>query len=103
MKPLSTTAKPGFAWSGCWKRPTSRSVSGENWSTSDPARFVSLQIAQLSSTGQKQYYDKNEECNSERCRKDRTTVKPTVLVAATSRWYPTARLVMALASAGCEV
>jgi hypothetical protein len=30
-------------------------------------------------------------------------MKPTVLVATTSRWYPTARLAMALASAGCEV
>jgi len=30
-------------------------------------------------------------------------VKPTVLLATTSRWYPTARLAMALASAGCTV
>jgi Carbamoyl-phosphate synthase L chain, ATP binding domain len=30
-------------------------------------------------------------------------VKPTVLVATTSSWYPTARLAMALASAGCKV
>ena len=30
-------------------------------------------------------------------------MKPTVLVATTSRWYPTARLGMALASAGCRV
>ena len=30
-------------------------------------------------------------------------MKPTVLVATTSRWYPTARLGMALASAGCKV
>jgi hypothetical protein len=30
-------------------------------------------------------------------------VKPTVLVATTSCWYPTARLAMALASAGCTV
>ena len=30
-------------------------------------------------------------------------MKPTVLVATTSRWYPTARLAMALASAGCRV
>jgi carbamoyl-phosphate synthase L subunit-like protein len=30
-------------------------------------------------------------------------VTPTVLVATTSRWYPTARLAMALANAGCEV
>jgi len=30
-------------------------------------------------------------------------MKPTVLVATTSRWYPTARLAMALAKAGCEV
>jgi glutathione synthase/RimK-type ligase-like ATP-grasp enzyme len=30
-------------------------------------------------------------------------VKPTVLLATTSCWYPTARLAMALASAGCEV
>jgi hypothetical protein len=29
--------------------------------------------------------------------------KPTVLVATTSRWYPTARLAMALAKAGCAV
>lgn len=28
---------------------------------------------------------------------------PTILVATTSRWYPTARLAMALASAGCNV
>jgi ATP-grasp domain-containing protein len=30
-------------------------------------------------------------------------VKPTVLLATTSSWYPTARLAMALAAAGCEV
>ena len=30
-------------------------------------------------------------------------MKPTVLLVTTSRWYPTARLGMALASAGCEV
>ena len=30
-------------------------------------------------------------------------MKPTVLVATTSSWYPTARLAMALASAGCKV
>lgn len=30
-------------------------------------------------------------------------MKPTVLVVTTSRWYPTARLAMALASAGCKV
>jgi carbamoylphosphate synthase large subunit len=30
-------------------------------------------------------------------------VKPTVLVAATSHWFPTARLAMALAKAGCNV
>jgi len=30
-------------------------------------------------------------------------MKPTVLLATTSRWYPTARLAMALANAGCEV
>jgi hypothetical protein len=30
-------------------------------------------------------------------------VIPTILVATTSRWYPTARLAMALASAGCKV
>jgi Carbamoyl-phosphate synthase L chain, ATP binding domain len=30
-------------------------------------------------------------------------VKPTVLLATTSRWYPAARLAMALASAGCKV
>jgi Carbamoyl-phosphate synthase L chain, ATP binding domain len=30
-------------------------------------------------------------------------VKPTVLVAATSRWFPAARLTMALAKAGCVV
>jgi len=30
-------------------------------------------------------------------------VKPTVLVATTDRWFPTARLAMALASAGCKV
>ena len=30
-------------------------------------------------------------------------MKPTVLLATTSRWYPTARLAMALASAGCKV
>jgi hypothetical protein len=30
-------------------------------------------------------------------------VKPTILVAATSRWFPTARLAMALANAGCIV
>jgi len=30
-------------------------------------------------------------------------VKPTVLLATTSRWYPTARLGMALSSAGCKV
>jgi hypothetical protein len=35
---------------------------------------------------------------------DRTTVvTPTVLVATTSCWYPTARLAMALSSAGCRV
>jgi hypothetical protein len=31
------------------------------------------------------------------------TVKPKVLVATTCRWYPTARLAMALAEAGCAV
>lgn len=30
-------------------------------------------------------------------------MKPTILVATTSRWYPTARLGMALAAAGCRV
>jgi len=30
-------------------------------------------------------------------------VKPTVLIATTSRWFPTARLAMALANAGCVV
>ena len=30
-------------------------------------------------------------------------MNPTVLIAATSCWYPTARLAMALAAAGCEV
>lgn len=30
-------------------------------------------------------------------------LKPTVLVAATSNWFPTARLVMSLANAGCVV
>ena len=30
-------------------------------------------------------------------------MKPTVLIAATSRWFPTARLAMALADAGCAV
>ena len=30
-------------------------------------------------------------------------MKPTVLLSATSCWYPTARLTMALASAGCQV
>lgn len=30
-------------------------------------------------------------------------MKPTILIAATSRWMPTARLAMALAQAGCEV
>ncbi|MGB8728528.1 MAG: ATP-grasp domain-containing protein [Candidatus Sulfotelmatobacter sp.] len=30
-------------------------------------------------------------------------MNPTVLIATTSCWYPTARLAMALASAGCEV
>jgi hypothetical protein len=30
-------------------------------------------------------------------------VKPKVLIAATDRWYPTARLAMALANAGCVV
>ncbi len=30
-------------------------------------------------------------------------MKPTILVAATSRWFPTARLTMALAHAGCVV
>jgi len=30
-------------------------------------------------------------------------VKPTVLIAATSHWFPTARLAMALADAGCNV
>jgi hypothetical protein len=30
-------------------------------------------------------------------------VKPTVLIVTTSRWFPTARLAMALASAGCMV
>jgi hypothetical protein len=33
----------------------------------------------------------------------RTTMKPKILVATTSRWYPTARLAIALANAGCEV
>ncbi len=32
-----------------------------------------------------------------------TTVKPKVLLATTSRWYPAARLASALAGAGCEV
>jgi hypothetical protein len=31
------------------------------------------------------------------------TMKPAVLLATTSRWYPTARLTTALASAGCKV
>src|SRR5438046_7259451 len=30
-------------------------------------------------------------------------MKPTVLVATTSRWFPAARLAMALANAGCAV
>ncbi|MGC2228626.1 MAG: hypothetical protein WA578_16745, partial [Candidatus Sulfotelmatobacter sp.] len=30
-------------------------------------------------------------------------LRPTVLLLTTSRWYPTARLAMAVASAGCEV
>ena len=30
-------------------------------------------------------------------------MKPTILVAATSHWFPTARLAMALADAGCDV
>src|SRR5271170_6823659 len=30
-------------------------------------------------------------------------MKPTVLIATTSRWFPTARLAMALAQAGCVV
>jgi hypothetical protein len=30
-------------------------------------------------------------------------MRPTVLLATTSRWYPSARLTMALASAGCKV
>lgn len=30
-------------------------------------------------------------------------MKPTILIAATSHWYPTARLAMALAQAGCRV
>src|SRR5580698_4027290 len=30
-------------------------------------------------------------------------MKPTVLVATTDRWYPTVRLAMALANAGCKV
>src|ERR1700678_77252 len=30
-------------------------------------------------------------------------VKPAILIAATSRWMPTARLAMALAQAGCVV
>jgi hypothetical protein len=30
-------------------------------------------------------------------------VKPTVLIVTTSRWFPTARLAMALAGAGCKV
>jgi len=30
-------------------------------------------------------------------------MKPTILLATTSSWYPTARLAMALADAGCEV
>ena len=30
-------------------------------------------------------------------------MKPTVLIATTSRWFPTARLAMALAHAGCTV
>jgi len=59
---------------------------------------------QLSCTVQKRIHDKNAECNSKRRgRKARATVKPTVLVVTTSCWYPTARLAMALASAGCEV
>ena len=41
--------------------------------------------------------------NSERHREVRTKMKPTVLIATTSRWFPTARLAMALASAGCIV
>jgi len=32
-----------------------------------------------------------------------TTLKPTVLIVATDRWYPTARLAIALAHAGCAV
>lgn len=35
--------------------------------------------------------------------KSQPTVSPTVLVVTTDRWYPTARLVMALAKAGCAV
>jgi hypothetical protein len=31
------------------------------------------------------------------------SIRPTILVATTSRWYPTVRLAMALASAGCQV
>jgi formate-dependent phosphoribosylglycinamide formyltransferase (GAR transformylase) len=32
-----------------------------------------------------------------------TNIKPTILVAATSRWFATARLAMALTNAGCDV
>jgi len=37
------------------------------------------------------------------CIEARTIVKPTILVATTSSWVPTARLAMALSNAGCTV
>src|SRR5277367_227830 len=37
------------------------------------------------------------------CIETRTIVKPTILVATTSSWVPTARLAMALSNAGCTV
>src|SRR5271168_4881609 len=36
-------------------------------------------------------------------RKDCSPLKPTVLIVTTSRWFPTARLAVALANAGCNV
>src|SRR5271168_18194 len=85
MKPRSTTARPAFEWSRCWKPPTSRSASAESWSTSDSSRFISSQILNLP------VQTKNQ------------VMKPSVLIATTSCWYPTARLAIALACAGCEV
>src|SRR5271168_2778688 len=85
MKPRSTTARPAFEWSRCWKPPTSRSASAESWSTSDSSRFISSQILSFPVQPKKEI------------------MNPTVLIVTTSRWYPTARLAIALASAGCKV